>query len=402
MIALWTIMPIRAVTDRQVEFLIEAVLSVIAEEAVAGLVVANDGSSVEIPDLASKFPRTTLLSLPPLGKSAARNAAAAACPPDSLILPVDGDDMIVPGSLQTLVENWAGIPIYTDLIKWYDRGRDVYLELPDYDKKAMLAHCCAAVTVLHHRSQWQAIGGWDTGHNLFEDWEYNGRLFACFGGRRIGIAGFRYRQHADQSSRKNPETDNARRWVRESLSRFYHQMEEDEMSCCGGKRRRDTSVSSTYRPALTTSSQPIATLTSADRYGTSMLTGDSVSARYVGGRGKGAHIYRGPFTRYAYRVVEGATIRADPRDVITAEAYRRGEGASLLIRIDLPPAVVEVSAPVEPDQKTVSIADLSVKKILAQEDWSVEQIEAALLEEKNGKNRLSVIKVLERKRGTSR
>lgn len=174
------------------------------------------------------------------------------------------------------------------------------------------------------------------------------------------------------------------------------------MSCCGGKRRRDTSVSSTYRPALTTSSQPIATLTSADRYGTSMLTGDSVSARYVGGRGKGAHIYRGPFTRYAYRVVEGATIRADPRDVITAEAYRRGEGASLLIRIDLPPAVVEVSAPVEPDQKTVSIADLSVKKILAQEDWSVEQIEAALLEEKNGKNRLSVIKVLERKRGTSR
>lgn len=398
MIPLWAIMPIRARTDRQIDFLIEAVSSVIAEDIVTGIVVVDDGSPIKIPDLERKFPKTTLLTIPPQGKSVARNTAAAACPPDSLILPVDGDDMIVPGALKTLVENWEGIPIYTDLGKWYDNGRVVYLELPDYDSQAMLTHCCAAVTVLHSRSQWQAIGGWNPSHNLFEDWEYNGRLFACFGAQRIGIAGFRYRQHADQSSRKNSETDSARRWVYESLTRFYKKVEDDEMSCCGGKRRRGTSTATPVTVQIS-SQQPITTL---DRYSTSMLTGDSVSARYVGGHGKGAHIYRGIVTRYPYRVIEGATIRADPRDTTTMEAHRRGESHSLLIRIDPPPAVEEVSAPVESDQKIVSIADLSAKEILAMENWSAEKIEMALLEEKSGKNRLSVIKILERKRGASR
>ena len=211
-------------------------------------------------------------------------------------------------------------------------------------------------------------------------------------------------------------------------------------SCCGGKRRRGGA--STPAATVKSSSAPVAASAHATSnpvdtafYGTANLARlTTVDARYVGVVGRGTHTYRGPQTQKPYRVKAGVIVKAAAEDTRSEDEWRAGIGRqSLLVRINvaapivpspvlaqavpipapapLPaPTPVEVVKPKAPPRPTTEYGDLSalsneigeltVKDILVNfKSW--DDLYKYLEAEKRGKNRITVIKFLERQLQTA-
>lgn len=153
---------------------------------------------------------------------------------------------------------------------------------------------------------------------------------------------------------------------------------------------------------------------------------ERVRARYLGGKGKGPHYYKGIGTGYRYKVVYGGEYMVDPSDVVTEQhQVGLGRGRSLLLALEeVKPAEDDTfrapeEAPAESGEEVVErTARVDVERTPVTDDteqeelpnlydmtvWDVEQMEDLTpdmarklirLEEK-GKDRVGVRKHLEK------
>jgi hypothetical protein len=420
------IIPVRADSPDKVRYLDECLASCHTQ---GHPVVVDDGSPRSLASIRLKYPHVIWDKIDALGKSAARNRAVELAQTE-LIYPLDADDTLQPGALQYLYDRWAGVPLYTHLIKWYTDGREVEHRLPTFSCAALRQKCVVSVNVLHTKAMWAHVGGWPVGVQLYEDWLYNFKLLWCFCGDRIPHALVKYRQHRGQSTAVMHGEEKMRR--AETLAKIEEYVKEFDMPCCG-KRRRSSPTTSTA-PTSPFSAQSVApSPTDTQFYGTATLSNlTTVDARYVGGVGRGAHTYRGPTTRKPYRVRTGVIVRAAVEDTCTEDEWKSGIGRhSLLVRQSPPPPppvspVVAQSVPVAPPPKPViekspapvapppvskdvdlsfkgdvsaeriaEISDMTVKDILVNyKSWG--DLREYLAAEQAGKNRTTVCKFLER------
>lgn len=394
------IIPSYITTEESYLWLKECVASALKQDC---QVVVYDDCSKLVPDqLSSEFGNPNNLRIfkgsKHAGVSGARNQAVQHCT-TSLILPLDGDDLLVEGAVEKLLNAWQGVPIYPDIAKF---GLQ---EIPHY---RLLDFSCdlvqkklgvSSVNVLHSVEQWRSIGGWNESLDLYEDAEYNSRLMLMYCGTNLHEPLVRYRQHPAQKTRsiktKNYGVE-ASRDILNSLRRL-------QVGCpsCGGKRRSSVqATASVIRTATSIASLP------GEQDG-------RILAQYVGGKGLGAHYYKGVNTHFPYRVVNGQYYYVDPSDAVSSDAPNR---RSMFVKVEKPaeqvatPQVEVSRTPVPEIPKTPVVEETPVIETKVVEDLpdiakmsygtitnlelSGLDVTALLKREEKGKNRAGVKRYL--------
>jgi len=415
------IIPVYARSDRDLIWLDKCIAS--CESQVGEIVVWNDGSEIQVSDVVSRH-NAVLKSHRHVGKSYARNSAVETCTKE-FILPVDADDWLEANAVSSMLNVWKGIPVYTDIVRIVGGARK-HCPMPSFDCSQLTEKCIAAVNVLHLKSQWKEVGGWNTAYNLLEDWEYNSRLFAKFCGFRLDSCVYNYRIHDGQSTSTSSMLlqANARYQVVSSIKSY---MENLKMGCCP-KKRTPAAEARTLQAApvsLASMSSSSSVDLSAEILSMSVL-GDpgpgKVWAIYVGGRGMGPHDKRGHASRNKYkRVKYGGTYAVASADAVSKDAFEHGSRNCGLIQItemrsdpSPPPTPVPISAatsvrtpvekvrtPVISDADKLSddvIAAMSVRELMSSvKSLTHEQIIAYLESERNCERpRVTIVKILEK------
>lgn len=319
------IVPAYCRNEQDLAWLSECLASV--EGQADEIVVWDDGSPVDVVVL----PEYTCGKGDHKGVSAARNSAVRLARGD-LIFPVDCDDILAPDAISTMLEHWEGVPIYSDVCKF---GIDdiPHYQLLDFNCDVLAKKVgIAGVGVLHSKQQWEAVGGWDERLDFYEDGEYNARLFMNYCARHVRLPLYGYRMHDNQRTKLNAHRSvQAMRKVLAMVQDYRRNM----MGGCPGCGPRRT------RP---TNPKPVAATRSNPRGGrrpfqqrVAELPGSSgdgkVFAHYIGGAGKGTHYYRGPVTRFPYKVrYDDIVDNVDPRDTSEEDDPNRAQ-RSLLVRV---------------------------------------------------------------------
>lgn len=379
------------------------------------VVVCDDGSPVKYTLNTS---RVVWIKSEHHGKSSARNIAVMHAQ-GPLIFPLDADDMLVPNALETLGSLWQGIPLYPDIIRLHTATtQEEEYRLLDFDCDLITRKCVSSVNVLHSKAQWQQIGGWDETIEFYEDWEYNARLMSMFCGKHISKALVIYRMHPMQSVVQHKQHESQAASVIRAILR---QKGVGNMGCCGKRRKTSSNDNRASSNTVATSSVVggVGRMRSVGH--TSVVLPDVTEegktlARYVGGQGQGKHYYRGPHTKYPYKVMHNQIMIVDDRDAVDY-----GQPGSLFVRIQQPakaptkPAerVVNVEEEEEepaaerkprqvPSKRAVSIDNIPISNMTVSEIITVaksltpEEATKLIYEERNGKNRVGAIKVLEK------
>lgn len=207
------IIPAYPRTDEQFRWLCEAVNSVARNRHVLEIVVALDTpiSATQHHQLHSLHHNifTAIEGNPGRGAGAMRNLAARQARGEYL-LPLDSDDLLLPDSVELLLEHAAPERVVYGDVEYFGDKLGIH-RLPDYDLNNMLRMTgIAPVTALHTRAAWKAAGGWDESLSALEDVDYYLRLAT------IGVYGYhfdsvtlKYRKHV--GSRQHAlEQDTAR------------------------------------------------------------------------------------------------------------------------------------------------------------------------------------------------
>ena len=366
------------------------------------------------------------------GKSVSRNSAVELATRE-LIYPVDADDELVPGAVQTLVEEWQGTPLYSDLIKVHNGGTAENYSLPHFSCELMQDKCISSVNVLHSKAQWDYVGGWNKEINLLEDWEYNARLFWHFGAKKISRPLVRYHLHPLQHTARADarHKNDALVWVKQAIQDYVRRNE--TMGCCG-KRRTATATSTpqTSQPLTTTQSVRTINLSLETDHNTGDPDPGKVWAKYFGGRGMGPHNRRGSATRTVYkRVSYGGVYQVKEADAVSQEQFQAGYTGCEFVRMEEPappPAPEPVPAPAPAPKPVVERATVSrtpvkvertpvnsamlasyvqsmetmtvkeLKEMLDSVDFGLDELNKLLEVERAGKDRLGAVKLLEKYR----
>ena len=303
------IIPAFISTTESFRWLIEAIDSALDQDC--PVVVYDDGSPVDITDEIKLMYTNTIKWIRAeenRGVSHARNMAVMNIE-TPLFIPLDCDDRLVKGAVKKMVAKWEGVPVYTDISKF---GTETvpYYKLLDFSCDAVRSKLgVAAVSVLQSVTQWKSIGGWDETINLYEDSEYNARLFLTFCAVKIFEPLLEYRQH---------NTQKTKRLIKESASAgrsILYRIRRLPMACrtCGGARRsKNLSVTT---PDTTNVGVSTMGISLAEKAASLPGTKDGrVLAHYVGGKGRGSHYYRGISTAFPYKVVYDGLYYVDPHD----------------------------------------------------------------------------------------
>lgn len=418
------ITPVWAKEQSDVELLGECLESSVRQ---APVIVYNDGSLASLARLERQFSSVLFVHDTHHGKAHARNGAVQHAETE-LIYPLDADDWISPGTLDHLESLWQGVPLYSWIWKWYSITEQELHRLPEFTCNRT-RHSIASVNVLHSKEQWGAVGGWDERYNLYEDWLYNGKLFHLFCAQLVSEPFVFYRQHPRQSTKQVQDENRIRKLIRKELADYVK--EDHTMACCG-KAAKNRSLpqrtpKGTKVPISFSARTPGPPPRNSSRFGAMSAlpaanSGQIVSARYVGGKGRGAHIYRDPDTRHAYRVKHGQTLQVDITDTTTDAAHTAGQSRKMLIRATpvpvvaapppapAPPPPAPIPEPIpepvpEPDQITAVVTtDLAPMpgtiaqiKLAINEGISRTQAMVWLREEETKeKPRITAIKMLEK------
>jgi len=410
------IIPVYCTNQQGLNWLDECLQSALAQEC--AVVAYDDGSTVNVREVLSKYNITYSYRDEHLGVSAARNACAELAK-TSLILPLDCDDRLKPGAVEKLVYRWAGVPVYPDLEK-FGKVRDPHYRLMDFHCDHVLNYVgFTSVNVLHSVEQHKAIGGWDTSLDFYEDGEYNARLLGTYCGLHLAEPLVEYRIHDHQ------RTQQYKKQAAQYTAVLLNKIRSYEMACrtCGGKRRtgfgndptRPAAQTSTLNATATTRG-PIVQVSVGESWRSlpSEFEG-RILARYVGGKGKGRHYYQGKISNIPYRVTHGDVLYADARDVRDAEntadtrqlvRIKQEELASKpepakVVEPELPQLVEEKVEPTpEPTAPVVKelpeLSNMTVDDVLAL-DLSEHDVPAMIRSEARGKNRKVVISYLKNK-----
>ena len=395
------------VTDKQsYDWLKECISSALLQDC--QVVVYDDNSVVDPFVLLNEFDNVENLHVykgsSHKGVSYARNRAVEHVS-TSLILPLDCDDLLVEGAVDKLLSVWTGVPVYPDLSKFG------LVEVPHY---RLLDFSCdllkeklgiSSVNVLHSIDQWRYIGGWNEQLDLYEDAEYNARLMLMYCGIAYHEPLVRYRQHASQRTRKIKDSAysvEVSRNILDNLRRI-------QMGCpsCGGKRRTATNSMTSVAPVAVNPAN---------------LPGEQngrVLSLYVGGKGQGAHYYKGISTHFAYKVVYGEYYYVDPNDATSSltpgrrSLFVQVEKQSTIAKIEekklqevvartpvldtVRTSVVEESSMVEESSAVNdSLPDISIMNFneIKDLDLSDEDFSLLLSREESGRNRKGIINYL--------
>lgn len=341
------------------------------------------------------------------GVSFARNRAARDTN-TALQIPLDCDDTFTDDAVERLVEAFDGTPLYPDVCKFGEEDVPHY-QLLEFDCNLVYQKVgLASVNVLHTREQWRKVGGWNEYIDFYEDGEYNARLMISFCGKRYPFPLINYRIHSGQRTKTNKGR------AGQQAKNILATIKEHPGMCCGDKARKQS------RMLRATSVNPVIRRSEMNLDEVPGTQGDRVLALYVGGKGISKHYYKGPVTKYPYKVAKGNYYYVDPRD-----AKLEGDpiGRSLFIRVarDVPveskPEKVErvpreapkvEKTPVEAEKKESvmfkkkaeetlpDINGLRWAKEIRHMDFSPYQAKELLKIEKAGKERVKVIAHLEK------
>lgn len=345
------IIPVYCNTDERLGWLEECLQSAISQGC--EVVAYDDGSTVNVRALLSKYIKTFAYSDTNRGVAFARNECVKLVK-TSLIFPLDCDDRLKPGSIQTLERLWKGIPLYVDLAK-FGLINDNHYQLMEFDCSHITKFVgFTSVNVLHSVEQHNTIGGWDITLDFYEDGEYNARLFARYCGQRHAEPLVEYRIHATQRTKRYQKKAAA------YATNILAKIRSIDMACSACSKRR-SSVTNTSSASV--SNLPAATnnfISLAERgAATQVLIGESyqnvplefegkVLAVYVGGQGRMKHYYNGVASNTPYKVKYGDHLYVDPRDARTANMI---SDTRLLVRVERAeskPVVVVQPQPAQP------------------------------------------------------
>ena len=366
------IVPAHCRTEQEVGWFDECLESICnAGSHVGEIIVWDDASPCDVSSVVTGYNGIVFgRGLSNKGVSYARNRAVELSS-GSLIFPVDCDDVLASDAISKLVSRWDGVPLYPDVYKFGDENVPHY-QLLDFACEHITSKVgIASVGVLHSREQWESIGGWDEGLDFYEDGEYNARLFLTYCARHIREPLYGYRIHGSQRTKLNKAR--SAQMTRKVLTMIQKYERSIEMSCAGCGRRRTQSnnpspvsvhsVRTTSRKEARPLADRIASLPGAEA--------GKVHALYIGGKGIGTHYYRGPSTRFPYKVKEGQLVQnvdpadtSDPNDPMHAQI-------SLLVRVE-PKRVEPTPAPApvpqprpEPAQEEPPVVKRVAKKEVA-------------------------------------
>lgn len=411
--------------------------------------VWDDGSTVALEPLVRDYPEVTFLGGPRKSKGYARNRLVDKAAYD-LIYPLDADDWLKEDALSVLYNAWNGTPLFSDLIMVHGDTHQVWA-MPPFDCSIIdqdVTNNVSSVNVLHTKEQHFKAGRWAEGILLFEDWDYNSRLFWLFCGHKVSQPLVYYRQHPGQSTKivDKAYEAKAKAWITSRVRSFLSTRRLDPMTCCGQRRNGTKTPTPTGAAAVNTmamsapSARPANTPVSV---GTNLTVEETrqlgranpgfVWARYVGGRGMGKHDRRGMASRKKYmRVMYGGLYQVRKEDTVTRAQFEAGARHCGFIEAVLaqeprpaspppPPApapVIEERKPtkkverqpvVAPDRHPSTVAELgevarnianySIRELRAKiEGMGAEQLAGLLDAERNSDNpRSGAIKLLEKR-----
>lgn len=135
-----------------------------------------------------------------MGVSGSRNVGIYWGAPDDLIIPLDADDELLPGSVHALKSAWEpGTWVYGGWIEVQPDGTETVISAPPPGMLNRKTLCHA--TMLFHRDDWAKVGGYDPDFNIGgEDWAFQVALTAG-GVRPVRVDQPIYRRHIGVNAR---------------------------------------------------------------------------------------------------------------------------------------------------------------------------------------------------------
>ncbi|MCP5162590.1 MAG: glycosyltransferase family 2 protein [Hahellaceae bacterium] len=180
------------------QYLGEAISSALSQTYPAvEVIVIDDGSSDNSIEVACQYP-VTVLQQENQGVCAARNNAATHASGKYLLF-LDADDTLLPEAIADLVGLLESAPdniaFAYGQAQYFENKSHVFESRP-FDPQALAKENYIQVSALIKKSAFEAVGGFDRGFALREDWELFSR-FVCQGysGIFLGKPHFRYRKH---------------------------------------------------------------------------------------------------------------------------------------------------------------------------------------------------------------
>ena len=298
-----------------------------------------------------------------MGVAAARNSAVKLST-QPFILPLDCDDILKPGSVKKLLDAWTGKPVYSDVEKFGDVVVP-HFALLDFSCEELLKNVGPyPVSVLHTREQHDAIGGWDESLDFYEDGEYNARLMMEYCGQRYPEPLLRYRFHEGQRTQKYRGLES--KYIKKimSLNRSKYNM----AGCCGGRRKtmfgkifnQSYGVSDT---SIQKSDVSVQVQFSAGELAIPLEADGKVLARYIGGHGKGKHVYKGNASGFAHKRIQfGDLVYTDPRDVKDSDNGFNMSSFLVKVKVASTPVPVRMNRIEVPEKQSIRRPILDVEK----------------------------------------
>lgn len=358
------IVPAHITEPEQVGWLKECLFSLY--QVVDEIVVMDDASTIPLHGVANFTDNISLYRTDvKQGVSRARNLAVEKAK-NNVIFPIDCDDLVVPTAFEAFAKAFDGMPLYPDLIKLYPDGTEKRHIMMDFDCSHLEKYVIASVNVLHLKQHWKHLKGWDEEVEYIEDGEYNARLLYIYCGKRFSEPVVKYRQHQFQRTKLYANEHEKRLRDVVIKVRSYNMP-----GCCGGRKVvKTTNVQKTR--VNTTPKTAFASMGGV----TQNIPGEKeglVLVKYVGGKGKGKHYYRGPATGFNYKVQFGQFINVDPADANAGSLFE-------IIRKVQPKPVKVAAKPVAPrkvaPKKVPVVKETVVKEPVVEEvDVKEEELE---------------------------
>lgn len=336
------------------------------------------------------------------GSAAACNAGIQASTTKHNIAILDGDDMMKPDRLQTMLDTLtqnSHSAIY-DNITYFSNGQEGFvndfqtmkryktLNLGEYDFDRLLRQNNMHKGLLYPIKAWHEAGGYPEIVNKGrEDWAFNIALgIKGYCGVNTGQHDYLYRREGQNRTLKNT-TPKWRQYFRNQMEKLYPEIYKGHrpMACCGKSDKKTVSLSATS--SITIGQEGMTILE---------YTGTSI----------GDMTWRGPVTRIKY-LFGGIRKRGyvDNRDV-PGMLNLRDNGVPVFKIYEEVKAISEPVAIVADTQPETSIvadwevalnpSEMTVAELeVAIQDLSQDDIAEILQLEKDGKNRTTAIKLLE-------